>query len=137
MKKLQTTYGMSLLFALLWVMSASVCAKTIKLHDTEQIRDADAVNQVIDKLSASVMACVEHNGGKTKGCICMDECSCKFKREYRAVKVAFIHALKQHPEWAGNVVFYQKNNDPNGYSISFSKSMQQQFKLTCKNKKGQ
>ena len=62
MRNLLTTYRMSLLLALLWAMSGSASAETITLHDAGQIRDVDAVNRVIDKLSASVMACVERNG---------------------------------------------------------------------------
>lgn len=104
---------------MVWMMSSIVYARTIQLHDPKQIHDAEIVDKAIGKLSDTVMRCVQRHGGKTKASVCRDECSCQIQSEYRALKDAFNRALKQHPVWAGNTVFFEKPNDPRATKFLF------------------
>ena len=89
------------------------------------------MNEAIDHLTEKVMSCIEQNNGKTEGCICANECSCKFKDAYVSTKKTFQRTINRYPNWEGNLVSYQKENDPQGYSINFA-GLEHQFSTSCK-----
>jgi len=131
MKGLTLRYRSLLLLFLIWGVSLSAAAETITLEDETEIKYAVAVNEAIDRLSQKVMSCIEINDGKTEGCICIDECSCKFKDEYISAKKVYQRAIKTYPRWEGQVVFYKRKNNSMGYNINFA-GLERQFSASCK-----
>jgi len=130
MKGLTLMYLSLLLLFLIWGVGLSAAAETITLEDETEIKYAVAVDEAIDRLSQKVMSCIEKNDGKTEGCICVDECSCKFKDEYILVKKVYQRAIKTYPHWEGQIVYYKRKNDSMGYNINFP-GLQRQFSAIC------
>lgn len=126
----RTSYRTCLLLFVISLVSLSATAETITLEDETEIRYAVALNEAIDRLSEKVMSCVEDNGGKTEGCVCVDECSCKFKDEYVSAKDAYYKAIRAYPHWEGKVVFYRTGTNPMGYNINFE-GLRHQFSVSC------
>ena len=124
-------YRTSLLLLSIVIASTSAASETITLKNKTEISYAMALNEAIDRLSGKVMNCIENNNGKTEGCICIDECSCKFKDEYILAKEAYLKAIKKYRHWEGNVVFYQTGTDPMGYNINLE-GLERQFSISCK-----
>lgn len=131
MKRLKPVRGL-LLSGMLLASQHLALAATINLHNPVLIHDAEQVGQAIQHLSGKVMRCVANNGGKPGHCICRDPCGCRFKQDYAAVSKAFRQALKRHPAWAGNVVFYHSAKQPRGFTVSFSREMQHRFRKRCR-----
>jgi hypothetical protein len=130
MKRVPSWYTMFLLLVSILVASLSAAAETITLVDETEIKYAATLNEAIDRLSEKVMSCVENNSGKTEECICVDECSCKFKDEYISAKDAYDRAIRAYPQWDGKVVFYRIATDPTGYNINFE-GLRRQFSAKC------
>jgi len=129
-RSLTSRDSMSLLLVSICLIGLSATEETITLEDETEIKYAVAVNEAIDRLSEKVMSCIENNGGKAEGCVCDNECSCEFKDDYIAAKKAYQSAIKAYPHWEGEVVFYQKEDDPTGYNINFA-GLQRQFSVSC------
>lgn len=125
-----TSYRTCLLLVVISLVSLSATAETITLEDETEIKYAVALNEAIDRLSEKVMSCVEDNGGRTEGCVCVDECSCKFKDEYISAKDAYHRAIKKYPHWEDKVVFYRIGTNPMGYNINFE-GLHRQFSASC------
>lgn len=116
---------------LLCAYQGSLLAATINLHNTATIRDAQRVGLAIHRLSGKVMRCVARHGGKPGNCVCRDACTCRFKQDYAAVRMAFKQAIRRHPGWAGNIVIYHTPAQPRGFSVSFSTAMEHHFSKRC------
>jgi len=130
MKIFSLMLGKSLLVISMLMVSVSAMAETITLKNEKEILHAVAMNEAIDRLTKKVMSCIEENDGKTEGCICVDECSCKFKDNYFSAKRTYQSTVKTYPHWGSHIVFYQRENDPQGYNINFA-GLQHQFSASC------
>ncbi len=99
--------------------------ETIDLVKADEIQHASAVSEAIDRMSDSVMDCIE-----TKK-LSPDECTCLHTKELDKVKTAYQNALKRYPHWKDRVVFYKRENDPMSYNISFG-GLRRQLEVECK-----
>lgn len=129
MKSFTSSYRTFLLLVSICLIGLSATEETITLEDETEIKYAVAVDEAIDRLSEKVMSCIENNSGEVEGCVC-DECSCEFEDDYIAAKKAYQRAIKTYPHWEGEVVFYQKEDDPTGYNLNFA-GLQRQFSVSC------
>jgi hypothetical protein len=130
MKIFSLMLGKSLLVISMLMVSVSAMAETITLKNEKEILHAVAMNEAIDRLTEKVMSCIKENDGKTEGCICVDECSCKFKDNYISAKRTYQSTVNTYPHWGSHIVFYQRENDPQGYNINFA-GLQHQFSASC------
>ena len=118
------------LLILISLTSLSINAEIVELENETEIQYAVAMNEAIDHLSEKIMNCIEDNNGKTEGCICTSECSCKFKDDYLSAHNSYQQAIKAYPSWENKGVFYQQANDATGYAINFA-ALKTQFSTSC------
>ncbi len=122
-------------FAVMAFMTAviglgSAGAETIDLTEKTQIDDAIDMNDAIDAISSKVMQCIEKNNGEPQGCICLDECSCKFADEYLLAKNTYLALIRKYPNWDNQIIYFRKPADPAGYNINFA-AVKKQFGGSC------
>jgi len=123
-------FSQIVLFGLICFLFTSVSAETLELKNKNEINDAINLNNKINMLSTKVMACIENNNGKTQGCICSNECSCKFKGAYLAAKNAYTEVINQYPSWSKKIIFFKMPNDPAGYNLNLA-GLEKQFSTSC------
>jgi hypothetical protein len=83
------------LLTMCWLMATDVIAQvaTIELTKPDDIRDAAAISQAIDGMSAKVTQCVQDKVAPPQ------MCSCRFPKELADVKALYEETLQRHPDW--------------------------------------
>jgi hypothetical protein len=98
---------------------------TIELSRAIDVSDAKALNNAVDGLSNKVMECVKNKDAKP------DECYCRYPQELAQLQVAYKKALKLHPTWQDQVLFWWRDGK-HDYSYNLSlKGLRMQLEKKC------
>ncbi len=79
---------------------ASDAETTITLTDPKEITEATALSKTIDALSEQVGVCIEKNLAPEQKCFCL------YQAELTKVKERYEAAVRNHPEWKDQIVFW-------------------------------
>lgn len=100
-------------------------ATTIELSKPGDVIDATAINSAIDSLSNKVMACVKNTNAEP------NKCYCQYLQELVQLRDAYEKALKVHPAWQDQVLFWWRDGKHN-YSYNLSlRSVRMQLEKKC------
>ena len=97
----------------------------IELGSNSDVSDAKTLNNAVDGLSNKVMECVKNKDAKP------DECYCRYPQELAKLRNAYEKALKLHPTWRDQVLFWWRDGK-HDYSYNLSlKGLRMQLEKKC------
>ena len=121
----------TLIFALCFSVSININAADlqrvapIELSKTSDVSDAKTLSDAVGYLSNKVMGCAKNKDAKP------DECYCRYPQELAQLREAYEKALKLHPTWQDQVLFWWSDGKHN-YSYNFSlKGLRMQLEKKC------
>jgi len=97
----------------------------IELSKSSDVIDAKTIKSAVDGLSSKVMECVKNKNAKP------DECYCHYPQELALLRDAYEKALKLHPTWQDQVLFWWRDGK-HDYSYNLSlKGLRMQLEKKC------
>lgn len=97
----------------------------IQLSRASDVDDANTISNALDGLSNKVMGCVKNKDAKP------DWCYCHYPQEIAKLRDAYEKALKLHPTWRDQILFWERDsNHDHSYNLSL-KGLRMQFEKKC------
>jgi hypothetical protein len=97
----------------------------IKLTKPSDIKDADQVEQAVNRISTKVMECVKQKLAQPQ------DCHCLYPKEMNNMRQVFAKVTSIHPDWKDKVVNYHSPSSQFDPSLSFY-TLSMQLKQKCK-----
>lgn len=119
-----------LFYVLLLCNVYSLSAQAISLKTTDEKELAIELSQAANSLDAQVMRCIEDNQGKMNGCTCETRARCPFESEFNQFVNRYCAAVKIHPQWKHENLFWRFEADIAGYTLS-TRSIENRFGHYC------
>lgn len=113
------------LVGVMWCQLSMAQPGIIELTKPSDIKDADQVEQAVNRISTKVMECVKQKLAQPQ------DCHCLYPKEMNDLRQVFAKVTSIHPDWKDKVLNYHSPNSQMSPSLSFY-ALSLQLKQKCK-----